>query len=255
MPLGCHAFCTTVILLSRLARELQLNVSITVFEGGAFGGDATDKAAAPRSQLWFHRDGQLWAGSQPHVTLELQKSTRLLLKLARSAFHFPLALAIDREDQKSVDEVPMSEFYNALSVPYREIRRSIVERWFPMLNLPKDARIYRVRDGVVDIRLAMRLLTLHAKRLGVNLIEQTVDHLERTDQRISAIVLSSGERLELDGRSELILAAGARIRPMLREIGIDEVEGLAVLRTSLGSGGTISGRLREIYLFQNWTPV
>src|SRR5207253_6047385 len=81
--------------LARLRCLLSLDFHIHIYEVGALGGGPDDKTAGPRCQLWLHTDGQLYAGSQPAVSLALQWSTQRLQELAPHAFAYPLALTLE----------------------------------------------------------------------------------------------------------------------------------------------------------------
>lgn len=217
--------------LMRLARRLHLALRVRVFEAGAFGGGADDRTAGPRSHLWLHSDGQLYARTQPGIVLALQHSTQRLRHLVPAAFTSPLALAFDPGGDLGV-------FYDALGVWHQQVSPTVVQAWFPHLRLPAGVEIYRVRDAVIDLRTLAYGLVQQARRLGVEFIEQGVDALDVQGDTTRALVLRDGTRVAVAPDEQVVLACGARIRPLLAAAGL-HVPGLRLFQSNLAASAAL----------------
>jgi len=224
---GVMGLCAAVELIS-LARRLRLRPRIRVYEAGAFGGGPADRSAAPRCQLWLHRLGTIYAQTQAAVCLELQRSTRRLRHLAPAAFRDPLALAIEAADEP----LPATEAFRTLGVWHAPVSRDLVHQWLPGVRLPDGCRVYRTRDGVIDVRLLGYILALEARRRGIELVRQGVRSLGLQGDSVRSLVLDDGERVDVAPGDTVVLACGARIRPLLAGAGLD-VPGLRHFQSHL----------------------
>lgn len=211
-----------------LARSLGFDVKICIYENQTFGGAADDRTSAPRSQLWLHSDGQLWASTQPDVCVSLQQSTCRLRYLVPHAFAHPLALAIEPADGGPA----LAECFRALGVWHKPVLHSVVKAWFPMLRLPPDCRLYRVRDAVMDLRILSYSLAARARRIGVRLVRQGVQRVELQGETVRSLVLANGERVGVAPSDTVVLTCSSTIRPLLAEVGIS-VPGFTVVRSHL----------------------
>lgn len=202
--------------LSQLQRRLELPGTVRVYEASAYGGGRDVCTAASHCQLWLHTDGQLFASSQPQVTLALQRSTPRLRALAPHAFAFPPAFAIELLGSGGP---PLVASYRALGVPYRPVPRSLFSAWLPGVELPPGAHVFRVNDGVIDLPLLADALTRRCRRLGVELVMARATALRRDADRVTGVTLSTGERVPVGDADTVLLACGAGIRPLLATAG------------------------------------
>jgi anti-anti-sigma factor len=214
--------------LVSLARRLGLRPRIRVYESGAFGGGSHDHTSAPRCQLWLHRQGTIYAQTQPAVCRELQRSTARLRELAPDAFHDPLALAVEAEP----GPVPAAEAFRILGVWHEPVARETVHRWLPGVRLPDGCQVYRVQDGTIDLKLLGYTLALEARRLGIDLVHQGVHSIGLRGDRVRSLVLDEGGWVDVAPDEVVVLTCGARIRPLLAGAGL-AVPGLRHFRSHL----------------------
>src|SRR5438270_279850 len=74
---------------------------------------------------------------------------------------------------------------------------AVVRAWFPEVTLPADHQAWRVRDGVIDLRLLSHTLTVRAETAGVQLLRRRVAGLEVRGERVAGMELDGGERLRV----------------------------------------------------------
>lgn len=208
--------------IAALARVLGLKVHIRVFEEAVFGG-GPDFASAPRSHSWAHTDGQLWARTQGEVCAAVRASVRRLRRLAPDAFQSPLAIAIENPDRGS----DLATCYRALGIPHTPVPHSAFRAWFPAVRLPAGCRLFRVRDGTIDLTVLTRVLVRRLQFMGVELVRRKVAQLETREKAVRAMALSDGKRIAVDPGDTVVLCCSAAIRPLLGAVGLT-VPGLTV---------------------------
>lgn len=225
---GGVAALSAAIELHCLARRMGLRLDVQVFEAGAFGGGPGDRSAAPRCQGWLHRQGTIYAPTQPAVSLALQRSTRRLRQLAPDAFRDPLALAVVNPAAGRLDP----EALRVLGVWHEPVPADLVHAWFPALRLPDGCAIYRVGDGTFDVRLLGMALAMQARRREVRLVRRGVRSLALRGDSVRALTLDDSDQVVVGPADVVVLACGARMRPLLADAGL-RVPGLRLFRSHL----------------------
>lgn len=251
------------IMLALNSRRLGLPIDVRVFEAGAYGGGRSDRTASCRCQCWLHFQGTLYAQRQPHVAHELQRSTALLKKWAPAAFRHPLAFAIERKES----EPPADECFRVLGIDHQPVPVELLKTWFSPVSLPEGAKVWRVQDGTIDLRLLGYGLKARAQRLGVELVRERVVRLQTAgEDRISKLRLANGETMSVGSDDAVVLSCGAGIRPLLGQVGVEipglrqfvshllasDAFGLRALFIALGGGNcipheTAEGRLLNLF--------
>src|SRR5262249_24427324 len=157
--------------------------------------------ATVASHAWEHRDGAFYVENQPNVTISLQQSTPRLREMVPDAFTDPLAFTID----KAGDRLPA--FFKALDVWHQPIPDEVARCWLTKLGLqlPAGARLVRVRDALIDTRLLGFGLMRTALDLGVRLIPQYVERLERHNDNIQGLWLCGGEYIKVEPGDQVVL--------------------------------------------------
>jgi glycine/D-amino acid oxidase-like deaminating enzyme len=214
--------------LARLSRLLGTRLEIFVFEAGAFGGGPGDRTAARRCQLWIHTEGTIYASTQPAVSLALQCSTRHLRRLVPYAFRFPLALAIETAGMPK----HTGDCFRVLGITHEPVPGVLVHDWFPALNFPAGAHVFRVRDGTIDLRLLGHGLTAHARRVGIRLVRQGIRRFDLHAGQVCALHAERGGKVKVSPHDVVVLACGAQMRPLLTNAGI-RLPGLRLFRSHL----------------------
>ena len=213
--------------LATHARQLGLNLCLSLYEQAAYGGGSGVSPATIASHAWLHLLGSFYVKSQPEVTTQLQQSTKRLQELAPNAFSYPPAFTVDMVGD-------LADFFEPLGVWYKPVAdrvgRALLARWG--MRLPANATLLRISDASIDVRLLARCLMHEARRLGVQLIRRGIENLELRGDTIHALWLSDGERIDVARGDQVVLACGASIRPLLATVGI-HVEGLQVFGSQL----------------------
>lgn len=201
--------------LATLAHQMGLHLVIYVYENAAYGGGSGDWAATIASHAWLHWDGSFYVKSQPEVSVNLQHSTRRLRELAPYAFTYPLAFTLDLDDD-------LPAFFEPLGVWYQPIDEQVARRLLARfgMRLRAGAKLVRVGDAVIDTRLLGFGLMREAQRLGVRLVHHGIAALEPQGDAIRAFRLSGGETVRVAPEDHVVLACGARIRPLLEDAGM-----------------------------------
>lgn len=205
---------------------LGLDVHVIVHEAGELGG-ARRSAATPRCQMWLHRQGVIYAATQPGVSLGLQQATARLCELVPESIRCPLSLAIDAGGSARA-----SEFFRALGIWHEEVAPALVRAWLPELRLPDGCRVHRTRDGVLDLKLAVRELTARARAAGVEFSRAHVVGLEARGEGVAALRLRGGAPVRLGAGDVVVLATGTGTRGLLAASGW-ALPGLRVFRCTM----------------------
>lgn len=222
--------------LAEAGIALHMPVRIICYEGGSWGGSGRDyRVASPRCQGILHF-GTLYASSQPEVAIQINTAQQRLRAIAPEAVQERNAIAVQRDDGPGLDEVMAS--LGLLGC--RPVSHRVIGRWYPQLRVPEHARIYKVPDATMDLRVLSLSLIRRANELGIQLRNRGVVRVERASARLSALWLCCGSRVRVGLDDVVVLATGAQTRSLLDPVEVS-VPGLTVIASHLlGRPATVS---------------
>lgn len=130
--------------------------------------------------------------------------------------------------------VKLEDCYTPLDIEYRPVEPEVAAHWLARwdVRLPAGSRVFRVRDGVIDLPVLGHCLARHAQALGTELVRQGVARLDIQGGVIRALILTDGTRHQVTPDAPVILACGQQIRPLLARADV-QVPGLRLFRSYL----------------------
>lgn len=209
-------------------------IRVVIYEPGPNTARGLE-ASSPRCQMWVH-SGILWVVGAPEVTLNVRRSVARLKALAPEAFDSHLALV--SVSPSIADATNLESSASALGVNVRSVPSAVAANWLRGKAQPPDAAHFlRTDDGTANLALLVRGLTAHLKSPYVEFVHATVQRLLTTGDRVSALQLDEGVRVQLGHEDSVVVTAGPASRPLLRRSDL-AVPGLRIFQSNLASSRT-----------------
>ena len=120
-----------------------------------------------------------------HVALALQRSVRKLERIAPLAFGKPLALAIDPGGSEAWPAA--DDCFRVLGIRHRAVPEAAVRAWVPQVKLAPGCRAWRVRDGVMDLRILSACLAARVHAAGVEIVRERVTGITVSGDRVTGL--------------------------------------------------------------------
>lgn len=202
--------CVAAIRLVTAGRALGLEPEVRIYGRSPVGG-GLHRASSPRCQMWLHRQGVIYAQTQPDVSLALQHSTRILERLAPGCARTDVpAFAVEPPGSDTAEAS-----FRALGIEHAPVPAPLAEAWLPGVALPEGSKVFRTRDTTLDLRWTMARLLERMRRLGVELVPQKVARLQRGPGIVSGLRGEDGTPIAVGPEDVVVVAAGTGTRPLL----------------------------------------